>query len=296
MKRTVIIILGIICVTAFCFGCGLAKKPGGGNEPETKPATVVNGNGERMDFQSIRISESGSMAYSTVYYAEKTADGVRLEYYMGSYYWDGNDQKEDKQMIHQIDGDVVLYEHVAELAGKYNLASWDGFSGSDPNVLDGYGFTLEAVLADGTTIFASGSNKFPEGYRGFIGEMDALLSREVITETRFDTGDYSIELPESWLNNVTAVFREGYVAFEVQTEVQNRTILCIYNEPYEYGNGGEDYQTIKKYHKEGSDWYIVMYRYPEADSAYDEMNDAQKAICDSLNDDMQTIAESLKLK
>ena len=39
-----------------------------------------------------------------------------------------------------------------------------------------------------------------------------------------------------------------------------------------------------------------MYRFPEADSAYDEMNDAQKAICDSLNDDMQTIAESLKLK
>ncbi len=294
MKRIGILLLGVICISAVCFGCGIAKKPPGDPEPETVTGGDSNIKGGLMEFQTIRIAESGMMAGSTVYYAEKTADGVHLEYYICGFF--DNDGNEEKQMIHQMDGDETLYQQVARMAAKYDLISWDGFSGSDPNVLDGYSFSFDATLADGKTISANGSNKFPDGYHGFWMEMDALLSRTEITEREFDGGDYTILLPEPWAGNVIAQYREGYIAFEVQTEVQNRTIMILYNEPYEYGDGRDGYQTIKKYKKGGADWYIVMYRYPEADSAYDEMNEAQKAICDALEDDMKKIAESLELK
>lgn len=296
MRRIGILLLGLIFIGTACFGCGIAKNPPRDPEPETVTGGDSNIKGGLMEFQSIRISETGMMAYSTVYYAEKTDTGVHLEYYMGRYYWDGNDQKEDKQMIHQVDGDETLYQKVARLAAKYDLISWDGFSGSDPNVLDGYSFSFDATLADGKTISASGSNKYPDGYRGFTTEMDELLSKTEITEREFDGGDYTILLPESWAGNVTARYREGYISFEVQTEVQNRTIFILYNEPYEYGDGKDGYQTIKQYKKNGADWYIVMHRFYEADSAYNEMNDAQKAICDALDEDMKKIADSLELK
>ena len=247
-----------------------------------------------MDFQRIMISESGSMAYSTVYLAEKTDTGVHLEYYLGQPGWD--DEDNDKIMIRQKDGTEELYNEIAALAGSYGLRSWDGFSGSDPDVLDGYGFSMYATLADGTEIHASGSNKFPDGYYGFVMALREICSREEITSTHFENGDYELELPESWIGNVYAVFSEGYVAFEVQTEVKNRTILCIYDEPYEYGDGKEEYQTITSYEKDGRTWYVVMRRYAESYSAYDEMNDTQKAICDSLDADMQAIADSLVIR
>ena len=45
------------------------------------------------------------------------------------------------------------------------VASWDGFRGSNPNVLDGSSFSFWMNRADGTRVSASGSNNFPTGYR-----------------------------------------------------------------------------------------------------------------------------------
>lgn len=53
---------------------------------------------------------------------------------------------------------------------------WAGFSGHDPNVLDGSSFRLEAVLADGTRIEAHGENKFPPNYRDVMSALDALTA------------------------------------------------------------------------------------------------------------------------
>ena len=50
------------------------------------------------------------------------------------------------------------------LIADCGLWDWNGFSGSNPDVLDGESFSLSASFADGREIRAWGSNSFPEGY------------------------------------------------------------------------------------------------------------------------------------
>ena len=59
---------------------------------------------------------------------------------------------------------------------EYGVGGWAGFSGHDPNVLDGSSFRLEAVLADGTRIEAHGENKFPPNYRDVMSALDDLTA------------------------------------------------------------------------------------------------------------------------
>lgn len=50
------------------------------------------------------------------------------------------------------------------LIADFGLWDWNGFSGSNPDVLDGESFSLSASFADGREIKAWGSNSFPAGY------------------------------------------------------------------------------------------------------------------------------------
>ena len=53
---------------------------------------------------------------------------------------------------------------ICELAGEYRVDLWDGFDENAKNVQDGSNFSLEITLADGSTISARGSNRFPAYY------------------------------------------------------------------------------------------------------------------------------------
>lgn len=46
----------------------------------------------------------------------------------------------------------------------YDIRSWDGFSMTDMGVMDGGGFRLEVKLETGESIYASGSNAYPDNY------------------------------------------------------------------------------------------------------------------------------------
>lgn len=50
------------------------------------------------------------------------------------------------------------------LIADFGLWDWNGFSVSNPDVLDGESFSLSASFADGREIKAWGSNSFPAGY------------------------------------------------------------------------------------------------------------------------------------
>lgn len=82
------------------------------------------------------------------------------------------------------DGDPVrpfspqCAEELLRVVEEYGLASWDGFHGSDPNVLDGEGFSLEVSFSDGTHVYASGDNSFPDGYYRAAGAIVDVFERE----------------------------------------------------------------------------------------------------------------------
>ena len=69
-----------------------------------------------------------------------------------------------------------LLEQARAILEEYGVGGWAGFSGHDPNVLDGSSFRLEAALADGTRIEAHGENKFPPNYRDVMSALDALTA------------------------------------------------------------------------------------------------------------------------
>ena len=68
---------------------------------------------------------------------------------------------------------AAQYARLCALADELGLKNWDGFSGTDPNVLDGDGFGVHIVYAGGAKVDASGYMRFPQGYRM---AKDALFS------------------------------------------------------------------------------------------------------------------------
>ena len=56
-------------------------------------------------------------------------------------------------------------QQLAALVQEHQLTAWHGFDKVDRSALDGTGFDLTILYADGRTLQASGSNAFPDGYR-----------------------------------------------------------------------------------------------------------------------------------
>lgn len=63
-----------------------------------------------------------------------------------------------------LPAEPFFMQELTDIAEKYGLRKWDGFHESDPLLMDGYAFSLHVRYADGTAVFASGSNAYPEGY------------------------------------------------------------------------------------------------------------------------------------
>ena len=57
------------------------------------------------------------------------------------------------------------YARLCALADELGLKVWNGFHGTNPNVLDGDGFGVHIVFAGGDKVDASGYMEFPQGYR-----------------------------------------------------------------------------------------------------------------------------------
>ena len=57
---------------------------------------------------------------------------------------------------------------------NYNVASWAGFCGRDPNALDGYSMRFQAEFVDGSRIEAFGENNFPKNFNEVFSELDDL--------------------------------------------------------------------------------------------------------------------------
>ena len=113
---------------------------------------------ETPEVERFELRESGSMAGWRVYEGVPGDAGFMLV----SIYWEDYDgNRSDERSL------LVSPREIGGVFIDCDVASWDGFTGSDPHVLDGYSFSFEATLSDGTTISASGSNASPQGYPAF---------------------------------------------------------------------------------------------------------------------------------
>ncbi len=114
-----------------------------------------------LPFKSFKLVETGMRASRYVIEGKVLAKGeASLEVYDEDF--DGN--KHERYPLKQ---DKKTYEDLKALLEYCDIKSWDGFFKSNNNVLDGYSFTFEAVLEDGSKISAGGNNASPKSYHTF---------------------------------------------------------------------------------------------------------------------------------
>ncbi len=114
--------------------------------------------------------------------------------------------------------DPAAADAVMDVIANCGMDAWDGFSGDNPDVLDGSDFRLEITFADGTSIRASGENRFPEGYHEALTRILDILGEPegeplpIAGEYRYEGegfgGDFLITLRDDG----SYVYTEGYLS------------------------------------------------------------------------------------
>lgn len=120
---------------------------------------------EPIPLSYFSFSHRGSSSDSIyTYTAEKTAEGTDLYIQINA----GNSVVEVT-----VEEDVLA--SLGKIAAEHRLDMWDGFDKAKSNVSDGSGFTLSMTTEDGQSVYAHGSNAFPDGFQEAKVKMDALF-------------------------------------------------------------------------------------------------------------------------
>ena len=140
MKRKILVALLLVVGLLTFTGCGKTK-----SNSSIKSFTFNFGGFWGQSNYSL-IKEEDGVKYKAVGY-----NGVNLD--------------EDKTIS------TSYLDELKKVIDDNNLQDWNNFDEKDNDVLDGEGFYLEIIYEDGTTIKASGSNKFPDNYGKVKEEM-----------------------------------------------------------------------------------------------------------------------------
>lgn len=130
---------------------------------------------KELDFERITLSITGMRASTREYELLKTDTGLLATMYDGPWLYNDEIKREDCQLSQGIGTDRD-YRKVAETLSRLGVEKWNGYSGSDPNVLDGESFSLEIILSDGRTINAHGCNAYPKHYKEFFDCLDEAVN------------------------------------------------------------------------------------------------------------------------
>jgi len=163
MKKYVLLVLVVVvAVIAVCLGIEAVCRDKPRQEAVLKPV-------ELHSFEQVTLHVIG-MRFDQTYEILNQEDGVTVSLY-DNVYENGEDvQKLDKTVT--CDQDAIL-----ELLQACHVGEWNGFFGEHPkNVSDGVMFDFTAVVNDGQTICAEGSENFPEGYHDFVQALNQMLS------------------------------------------------------------------------------------------------------------------------
>lgn len=174
-KKGWILLMAFTTWAALIAGCG--KWPG--NQPDkmqedrTIGADTENTENQQNieitslpDIQELRYYKHGTMVepiWSVSLIRQGEGALVRVEP------WDG---EEEEFFDYPVDAETL--DKARTILENYNVASWAGFRGEDPNALDGYSMRFQAEFVDGSRIEAFGENNFPKNFNEVFSELDDL--------------------------------------------------------------------------------------------------------------------------
>ena len=176
-KKGWILLMAFTMWTALITGCGKWT----GNKPDKMPEDTMVGadteNTENLensqstplpDIQELTYYVHGTMVeeiWSVSLIRQEEEVLVRVEP------WGGEEEE-----IFDYPVDEEVFDKARTILENYNVASWAGFCGYDPNALDGYSMSFQVEFVDGSRIEATGENQFPENFDEVFSELDDLTA------------------------------------------------------------------------------------------------------------------------
>lgn len=174
-KKGWILLMAFTMWTALITGCGkwTGNKPDKMQEDRTIGADTENTENQQNieitslpDIQELRYYKHGTMVepiWSVSLIRQGEGALVRVEP------WDG---EEEEFFDYPVAAETL--DKARTILENYNVASWAGFRGEDPNALDGYSMRFQAEFVDGSRIEAFGENNFPKNFNEVFSELDDL--------------------------------------------------------------------------------------------------------------------------
>lgn len=174
-KKGWILLMAFTTWTVLITGCGKWL----GNKPDTMPEDTTVGadteNTENLenrqsaplpDIQELTYYVHGTMVepiWSISLIRQEEGALVRVEP------WGG---EEEEFFDYPVAAETL--DKARTILENYNVASWAGFCGRDPNALDGYSMRFQTEFVDGSRIEAFGENNFPKNFNEVFSELDDL--------------------------------------------------------------------------------------------------------------------------
>ncbi len=148
----------------------------------------------------------------------------------------------NREAFRSIEDGIV--DALYDVIEKYDLYRWDGFDEYEDGILDGESFRLEIDFSDGTSIWASGANAFPEDYFPVMGEMQEILEsiREKPSDSYGDLEDFLTTL-------LSSAFSESHEKI-VGTDIAYEDISDFYY-TYDASFYPPEYQRYRFYVEDG---------------------------------------------
>ena len=120
------------------------------------------------DIQELRYYKHGTMvepiwSVSLIRQGEETL--IRIEPW---------DKEEEEFYDYLVEAEIL--EKARVILETYDVASWAGFRGSNPNALDGYSMSFQVEFTDGRKIEAFGENNCPKNYHYVFSELNDLTA------------------------------------------------------------------------------------------------------------------------
>ncbi|MBR5947095.1 MAG: hypothetical protein IKZ82_00420 [Clostridia bacterium] len=168
LHTALIIIFAIVIILAAAFGIYFDRKK------RHRSITFA-----ALRFKKLVLHEYGRTAEENEYELIRTEKGLRISNYFGNWWDDDNGERSRKNCLaRRRSGSLELYGEIVKDFERLDIASWNGFNETDPDVCDGQGFWLEIVLDNGSLISARGINAFPPNYRKFIEMIHGLFDNK----------------------------------------------------------------------------------------------------------------------
>lgn len=126
-------------------------------------------------FESVTLTVTNGRGWTEEYEITGSEAGAVLSLYKGSWLYNESVSKESDCLEGRREGGKELYEDIIALMNECKVGSWNGFSKSAKNVLDGYMFTFTAKVNGGEKIYATGSNAYPRRYSEFRDAVTEII-------------------------------------------------------------------------------------------------------------------------